>query len=154
DIDVVGRTGLDPIHDAEIPCVINATFEALRLPDFQVQISNRKILGDLLRVARPDPEHLTRVLRVIDKTHREEVEKPREGVATEGVDARVIPAVLDLIRCDSIAEARKILQTAEAGTGGLDELQAVMESAIALGMPEARLRPNFAIARGLDYYTG
>jgi len=29
-----------------------------------------------------------------------------------------------------------------------------MESAITLGMPEARLRPNFAIARGLDYYTG
>jgi len=154
DIDVVGRSTLDPIHDAEIPCVINATFEALKLPDFQVQISNRKILGDLIRVAQPDPEQLTKALRAIDKSDRNEVEKTREALAAEGVDARVIPAVLDLTRCDSVAEARKILQTAGAQTGGLDELQAVMESAIALGMPEARLRLNFAIARGLDYYTG
>src|SRR6185503_7220204 len=28
------------------------------------------------------------------------------------------------------------------------------DSALALGMPEGRLRPNFRIARGLDYYTG
>ncbi|MBI1918170.1 MAG: ATP phosphoribosyltransferase regulatory subunit, partial [Planctomycetes bacterium] len=85
---------------------------------------------------------------------RDEVEKTREALAAEGVDARVIPAVLDLVRCDSVGAARKILQTAGAETGGLDELQAVMESAIALGMPEGRLRLNFAIARGLDYYTG
>ena len=30
----------------------------------------------------------------------------------------------------------------------------VIDSTIALGMPEKRIRPNFAIARGLDYYTG
>ena len=154
DIDVVGRGTLDPIHDAEIPCVINATFEALKLPDFQVQISNRKILGDLIRVAQPDPEQLTRALRAIDKGDRDEIEKTRAALAAEGVDARIIPAVLDLVRCDSVADARKILQSAGAATAGLDELQAVMESAITLGMPEARLRPNFAIARGLDYYTG
>src|SRR5437764_8422028 len=29
DIDIVGRGSLEPIHDAEIPCVINATFTAL-----------------------------------------------------------------------------------------------------------------------------
>jgi histidyl-tRNA synthetase len=154
DIDVVGRGTLDPIHDAEIPCVISATFEALKLPDFQVQISNRKILGDLIRVAQPDPEQLTRALRAIDKGDRDEIEKTRAALAAEGVDARIIPAVLDLVRCDSVADARKILQSSGAATAGLDELQAVMESAVALGMPEARLRPNFAIARGLDYYTG
>src|SRR5207248_1220423 len=75
DIDVVGRSSLDPIHDAEIPCVINATFEALKLPDFQVQISNRKILGDLIRIARPDPELLTRALRAIDKSDRNVVDE-------------------------------------------------------------------------------
>jgi histidyl-tRNA synthetase len=154
DIDIVGRTTLDPIHDAEIPCVINATFEALKLPDFQVQVSNRKILGDLIRVAQPDPALLTGALRAIDKSDSADIEKTREALVAVGVDVRVIPAVLDLVRCDSVAAARTILQTAGAQTGGLDELQAVMESALALGMPEARLRPNFAIARGLDYYTG
>jgi histidyl-tRNA synthetase len=154
DIDVVGRTSLDPIHDAEIPCVINATFEALGLPDFQVQISNRKVLGDLIAVAGLGPDQLACVLRAIDKSSREEEEKTRKSLAAEGVEAGLIPAILDLTRCDSIPEARRILQTAGAATNGLDELQAVVENAIALGMPESRLRLNFAIARGLDYYTG
>ena len=37
--------------------------------------------------------------------------------------------------------------------GGSYDWSAV-DNAVALGMPAARLRPNFAIARGLDYYTG
>src|SRR5207253_2019589 len=36
DVDIIGRGSLDVIHDAEIPCVINSTFEALRLPDFRI----------------------------------------------------------------------------------------------------------------------
>ncbi len=154
DIDVVGRGTLDPIHDAEIPCVINATFEALGLPDFQVQISNRKILGDLIIVREVGPEPLARALRAIDKTGRKDVEKTRQALAAEGVDAGLIPAILDLVQCDSLTGARGILKQAGAATAGLDELEAVIASAVALGMPEKRLRPNFAIARGLDYYTG
>jgi histidyl-tRNA synthetase len=154
DVDIIGRSSLDLIHDAEIPCVINSTFEALGLPEFQVQISNRKILADLLQVKEVGASQLANVLRAIDKTDRAGADATRSALEAEKVDADLIPAILDLIPCRQLADARRVLQAAGAATAGLDELQTVIESTIALGMPETRIRPNFAIARGLDYYTG
>jgi histidyl-tRNA synthetase len=154
DVDVVGRGSLNIIHDAEIPCVINGVFEALSVPEFQVQISNRKILGDLLNVKEVGPEPLVGTLRAIDKTGRAGIDKTREVLGKEGVAAHLIPAILDLIQCADLSGARAILAGAGAATDGLDELQTVIDNAVALGMPASRLRPNFAIARGLDYYTG
>jgi histidyl-tRNA synthetase len=154
DVDIIGRGTLDLIHDAEIPCVINSTFEALRLPEFQVQISNRKVLGDLLQVKQIGPDQLVEVLRAIDKTDREGAEATRKALAKTEIDQDLIPAILDLIQCRQMADARRVLQTAGAAMTGVDELHAVIENTIALGMPESRIRPNFAIARGLDYYTG
>ena len=154
DVDVVGRGSLDPIHDAEMPCVINATFEALGIPDFKVQISNRKVLGDLLAARSVGRDPLGPALRAIDKTDRLGIDQTRKALADEGIDAELIPAVIDLIQCPDIAEARRVLTAAGAPLTGIDELQAVIDGALALGMPEQRLRLNFAIARGLEYYTG
>src|SRR6516164_7519184 len=91
DVDVVGRGSLNIIHDAEIPCVINGVFEALSVPEFQVQISNRKILGDLLNVKEVGPEPLVGTLRAIDKTGRAGIDKTREVLGKEGVAAHLIP---------------------------------------------------------------
>jgi histidyl-tRNA synthetase len=97
---------------------------------------------------------LTAALRAIDKTGRAGIDKTREVLAKEGVAANLIPAIIDLIQCQDMAGARTILERAGAAREGLDELQTVIDNAVALGMPAERLRPNFAIARGLDYYTG
>ncbi len=154
DIDVIGRGSLDVIHDAEIPCVINATFTALGLPDFRVHVSNRKILSDLLSVREVSPDQLVCILRAVDKSHDAGPEKTREAFADEGVHEELVPAIMDLIDLQSIDEAREVFATVNAPTEGLDELQSVIDYAVALGMPESRLRPDFRIARGLDYYTG
>src|SRR5947209_4957477 len=154
DVDIIGRGALDPIHDAEIPCVINSTFEALGLPDFQIQLSNRKVLADLLRARNLGPEQLAPVLRAIDKTDRAGLDATRKALADEKIDADLVPAIVDLVQCRQIADARGVLARVGAPMHGIDELQTVMDSTIALGMPAQRIRPNFAIARGLDYYTG
>jgi histidyl-tRNA synthetase len=154
DIDVIGRGSLDLIHDAEIPCVINSAFSALKLPEFQVRISNRKVLGNLLSVRKVEDDQLVRVLRAIDKSHNAGKEKTLASFSEERVASELTPAIMALIECTSIAEARKIFAAAKAPTEGLDELQSVIENAMTLGMPESRLRPDFRIARGLDYYTG
>lgn len=154
DVDIIGRGSLDLIHDAEIPCVINSTFEALGLPEFQVQISNRKVLADLLAVKQLGAEQLVLVLRAIDKADRDGLEATRAALEQEKMAADLVPAILDLIQCRQIADARRILQSVNAAMTGVDELQAVIDNTLALGMPAERIRPNFAIARGLDYYTG
>ncbi len=154
DIDVIGRNSLDLIHDAEIPCVINSAFSALGLPEFQVRVSNRKVLGDLLSTKQVGDDQLFRVLRAIDKSHDAGAETTRETFEQEEVAPELTPAIMDLIHCETIDAARKVFASVEAPTDGLDELQSVIDNALTLGMPEARIRPDFRIARGLDYYTG
>ena len=154
DIDVIGRGSLDLMHDAEIPCAINSTFSALGLPEFEVRISNRKVLGDLLSAKAVEGDQLVRVLRAIDKSHNAGAEKTRAAFEAEGVTPELTPAIMDLIDCATIDEARKAFAMVDAPTNGLDELQSVIDSALTLGMPETRIRPDFRIARGLDYYTG
>jgi histidyl-tRNA synthetase len=154
DVDIIGRGSLDAFHDAEIPCVIQATFEALGLPDFQIHMSNRKVLADLLQARAVVPGQLQAALRAIDKSQSASPDETRQTLAREGVEERLIPAILDLLQCEGAADARRVFETFGAPTAGLDELQAVYENALALGLPPGRIRLNFAIARGLDYYTG
>ncbi len=182
DIDIVGRTSLESIHDAEIPCVINATFTALGLPDFNVYVSNRKILRDLstggqapiraatIRAATIRAATIRAVpFRAVPFRASRSSAAPcgpsTRPTATawtklarrwseEGVPANLVPAIMDLVQCPGIAEAEQVFAAAGIASQGLTELRSVIDSAVALGMPEGRLRPNFRIARGLDYYTG
>lgn len=154
DVDIIGNGTLDVIHDAELPCVINSTFEALGLPDFRVRVSNRKVLGDLLNRKVGNKDQLTNVLRAIDKTDRDGLEATRAELGREGISEEVIPVILDFIQCKDVKDARTILEQNDCDMQGIDELQTVMETAVDLGMPAERLVPDFSIARGLDYYTG
>lgn len=154
DVDIIGRGSLDPIYDAEMPCVINATFEACGFPDFRVLVSNRRVLDDLLKTRAGGADQLPGALRAIDKSLRDGVEKTRESLAKEGVSSELIPAIIDLIECPALDEAKKILVRCGAELAGFNDLARLIENAVALGMPERRLQPCFAIARGLDYYTG
>jgi len=154
DIDVVGRNSLDLMHDAEMPCVINAIFTELGIPEFEIRISNRKILGAIVAKAGLDDEQLAAVLRAVDKCQKIGLEKTQQELENEGVSGDIIPALMALIEAKTINEARDVLLNQAADEVGLDELQAVMDNATALGMPAGRMRPDFSIARGLDYYTG
>jgi histidyl-tRNA synthetase len=153
DIDIIGRNTLDPIHDAEVACVINSTFEALKIPEFQIHLSNRRILGDLLSSLQCEPRQLVSVLRAIDKSHRQGEEQTRRALAGEGVRPEQMTPILELIGCHSVADARMVLTTAKSSLAGLEELEQLLKHAESLGMPAGRLRPDFTIARGLDYYT-
>ena len=44
DIDVIGKDKLDPAYDAELPAIIVQIFEELKIGDFTIHFSNRKIL--------------------------------------------------------------------------------------------------------------
>jgi len=154
DVDVVGRGSLDLVHDAEMPCIIHSTLQALGVPDFQVQVSNRKVLNALLAAEGIPEGQEAEVLRAVDKSDRETEDGTRRILHEAGLAEEAISRIVQLKACRSIDEASAVLRRAGAGTEGLEELEDVLEHAMALGMPPERIRPNFAIARGLDYYTG
>src|SRR5512138_2605008 len=48
DIDIIGKDKLSPAYDAELPAIIVQIFEELKIGDFTIHFSNRKILLGLL----------------------------------------------------------------------------------------------------------
>ncbi|MGP2481196.1 hypothetical protein ACTUM2_15460, partial [Listeria monocytogenes] len=68
DIDVIGKDKLDAGYDAEIPAIIVQIFEELKIGDFTIHFSNRKILRGLLNgFGITDEEKQKLILREIDK---------------------------------------------------------------------------------------
>lgn len=153
DIDVIGRRSLDLIHDAEIPCVINTTFDALRIPEFRVHVATRRIWNEVFDALRIDQTQGKLILRAIDKFDRAPDEAER-ALQQASPAQRERDAVLALVRSSTFEEAEEQLAELSAPRGGIDALATVVDGAVALGMPRDRIRPDFSIARGLDYYTG
>lgn len=154
DIDIVGAGSLDLVHDAEILAVVNAVFDALQVPRFEIRVSNRKVLDGLFAARSLTPDQATAGLRTIDKHGRQQIEATHAALVAEGFAPDLAGAVTELIESESLSEARKVLQREGAPTDGVDELDVVIDSSLQLGIQPSRLRVDYAIARGLDYYTG
>ena len=160
DIDVIGKDKLDAGFDAELPAIIVQIFEELKIGNFTINFSNRKILLGLLAgfgVADPETQKLT--LREIDKLDKIGKDKVRESMMGLGLTNDQAEKVLNLIAfTGSKDEALQLLRAQNCSNElfqqGLKELEHVVASLRALGTPEKRTRLNLAIARGLDYYTG
>src|SRR5690606_38897018 len=67
DIDVIGKDALSIRHDAEIPAVINAVFEALAIGEFTIQLNHRKLLRGWFEGLGIAGEGQLLVLRELDK---------------------------------------------------------------------------------------
>src|SRR5580704_10674301 len=85
DIDVVGKDKLDPAFDAEIPAIIVQIFEELKVGDFTIHFSNRKILRGLLAgLGIEDEEKQKLILREIDKLDKIGAAKVHEAMVALG----------------------------------------------------------------------
>jgi histidyl-tRNA synthetase len=160
DIDVIGKDKLDPAYDAELPAIIVEIFTELGLTDFTIHFSNRKILLGLLEAWGITAfETQTLIVREIDKLDKIGNDKVRESVLELGLAPQAADKLLSLIVLrgtkEEVLEALRALNIeTKSFAEGLRELEVMVASLRALGVPEERTRINLAIARGLDYYTG
>ena len=163
DIDVIGKDTLSSRHDAEIPAVISAVFEALAIGDFTIQLNHRKLLRGFFEAQGiGEGDRQVSVLRELDKLDKRGEDAVRATL--EGGDFSLEPDVVgrllgfSRIRSHGHDEALATLAALGGGTPlfeeGRAELRAVLEQLRALGVPESRYALNLSIARGLDYYTG
>lgn len=163
DIDVIGKDRLSIRHDAEMPAVIHAVFKDLAIGPFTIELNHRKLIrGFFESIGIADPERQTLVLREVDKLDKR---GPAAVAATLAAPPFALdPAVIDRLmafvatRTSGLEDARARLAPLVAAGGtlgeGAAELREVIELVHALGVPESDVAINFAIARGLDYYTG
>jgi histidyl-tRNA synthetase len=160
DIDVIGKDKLDPAYDAEIPAVIVNVFEKLGIGDFTIHFSNRKILVGLLAgFGINSSEQQKLILREIDKIDKIGPEKLKPLLGEAGLSARHSDDLLGLIAHEgstekTLVDLRTLASDQPPFREGLAELEQMVASLKALGVPEKRVRLNLKIARGLDYYTG
>jgi histidyl-tRNA synthetase len=160
DIDVIGKDKLDAAYDAELPAIIVRIFEELKVGDFTMHYSNRKVLlGLLANAGITEAEKQQLVLREIDKFDKIGADKVRVTLTEFGLAATFIDNLLRLISHkggtqEIIAELRGQKNENPVFRQGLAELAQMADALRALGVPEKRTQLNLKIARGLDYYTG
>ncbi|MBN1336387.1 MAG: histidine--tRNA ligase [Deltaproteobacteria bacterium] len=157
DVDVVGSSS--PVADAECIAVVDAALTALDLGEFEIRVNHRRVLRAMADVTGVGHKE-TDVLVALDKIER----VGREGVDAEWA-ARGLPpratarlwALLDLAPAaarplDALAALEPALS--EEGRAAVRDLERILHLVGALGVPEARIRFDPTLARGLDYYTG
>lgn len=162
DIDVIGKDALSARYDAEIPAVIAAVFEALKIGEFTIALNHRKLLRGYFEGQGIADAQQAPVLREIDKLDKRGEDAVRATLAGEGfgLPAAVVERLMAFSRVRSHGhdDALARLDALGAGTAlfeqGRDELRDVLQRLRAMGVAESRYALNLSIARGLDYYTG
>lgn len=170
DIDTVGSGSM--LADVELIAALCDALEALGIPRFVVRVNNRKLLNALMAFAGIDSSKIHQVFRVLDKLERQGMKAVRQeltlgrtdesgdkipglGLAPSSVDRieqfLLISHETRLEALDAVAELFKdIPEAAEA----IAELREIDRHLTNLRRDEHQVRFDFAIARGLDYYTG
>ncbi len=161
DVDIVGSGSL--LADAECVAVDNDVLSTLGAANFVIKINNRKILTGVLEemiFERYGPDIGPSVLRTMDKLPAMGEETVRELLAA---DNQLTPDVIDRLfgflgiqgtNEEMLAGAESLIGSSTSGAEGLSELREVVGYAAGLRIPPGRVKVDFSIARGLDYYTG
>src|SRR6185436_6905344 len=87
DIDVINRDTLSYLAEAEIPSVIYSVFREMQIGEFRIRINNRKALKGILQQFGVPQEKAAAVLRILDKTEKEERAAILAQLGQEGLGA-------------------------------------------------------------------
>ena len=154
DIDIIGHNDLSIYNDAILPFVMYKAFEKLDLPALTFHINNRKLLNGFFQSLEIDDT--TEVLRTIDKKDKIGIEKT-QSLLSEIVGEDKAEEILAFIQ--NPAEGHDLIASLKEFDGndlykdGLEEFAIVYDYMLAFGVPEANIKIDLAITRGLDYYT-
>jgi len=159
DADIVGSTSL--INEAELLCIYQSAFHALKIPGIAIKINSRKVLAGLAECC--NGTHLltdiTVALDKLDKIGREGVEKElvQRGLSEEQVT--FIFRYLDIkegSNDEKLTRMSELLKESSVGRDGIEELRNTLtyHAALCNETPESKVIIDFTLARGLNYYTG
>ncbi|PWH86169.1 histidine--tRNA ligase [Brumimicrobium oceani] len=156
DADVVGSDSL--LFEVDFIQIFDEVLSALKVPDFTVQINNRKILSGIAEVTKEE-DKIIDITVAIDKLDK----IGEEGVVKELIEKNVSQEAIDKIRPlfsltgdtqKMLTFMREFLAESEIGMKGIEELEYVFQKTEILGLKNAKLEFDVTLARGLNYYTG
>lgn len=157
DADIVGSPSM--MADAEIVSIMAEALVAVGLPNFEIQISHRRLLEGIARAAGVPDEQSATIYRSVDKLGKIGAAGVRSELFERGIEPDAADKVLDAVteQADTrslLASLRDRLDRAPSAVAALDELDQLFSLLDALGVPNSSVRLDVSLARGLDYYTG
>src|SRR5690554_4646991 len=156
DADVVGSDSL--LFEVDFIQIFDEVLSRLKIPDFTIQINNRKILSGIAEVTGEE-DKIIDITVAIDKLDK----IGEEGVIKELIKKEVSSTAIEQIRplfnltgdtTKMLEFMRDFLANSEIGKKGIEELEYVFEKTKILGLQNAKLVFDVTLARGLNYYTG
>jgi histidyl-tRNA synthetase len=154
DADIVGSASM--LADAEIVTMIYAALTALGFRNFVTNINNRKILAGIGAYAGVPNELLGGLYRSIDKLEKIGRAGVREEMLQNQIPRAVVDKMMELIAIapDALGELRERLGDVPIAMEGIGELEELATYLADSGVPRANYQFDFAMVRGLSYYTG
>ena len=154
DADIVGSKSM--LADAEIVTMIYTALQALGFKSFVTKINNRKILTGIGQYAGVPNEMLGGLYRSIDKLEKIGADGVREEMAKSQIPTEAIDRMMKLIALppNAFGELMELIGNIAIALEGLDELEQLATFLGDAGVPRANYQFDFAMVRGLAYYTG
>ncbi|BAY89137.1 MULTISPECIES: histidine--tRNA ligase [unclassified Tolypothrix] len=162
DIDVVARSQLSLLYDAQMPAIITEIFEAINIGDFLIRINNRKILTGFFQSLGIAENQIKTCISIIDDLEKIGEAKVKQQLGKEGISPEQTQKIIEFINIkgsvyevlDKLKHLSQNLPDAEQLSLGVNEIETVIAGVRNLGVPEKRFCIDLSIARGLNYYTG
>lgn len=157
DADSVGSASM--LADAETINVIYEILNRLGFRDFVTKINNRKILTGVGEFSGVSKEQLPALYRSIDKLDRIGLDGVKMELQENAIADDVIARMLDLLQVRGESRAQLVLlkdrlADSPAALQGIIELEELIGYLDVLGIPTDNYQVDFAMVRGLEYYTG
>jgi histidyl-tRNA synthetase len=148
DIDIVGSESM--LADAEVIACTISCFNALGFKNFIVRLNNRKILTELLKIAKVSENKITDTLRSVDKLQKIGIEGVKKELEEKGISKDSIKKIIEFIEIKG--EPEKVFKEIE-NLEGAKELKEIISYLKTLRF-DSKVKIDLSLARGLDYYTG
>jgi histidyl-tRNA synthetase len=151
DADILGSYSTD--CEVELLLMATEVLKGFDLPEYRLVINNRKILEAQVRVSGIPAEKKADALRALDKLHKIGKDGVKEEFVKYGLTEAQFESFFATVVVDTLEEAAARVSGDEAGGKGVAELQEIFAKAARLGFAD-KLKFDWTLVRGLDYYTG
>ncbi len=157
DVDTVGIE--EVIADAEIIALMIDVFKAIEFNDVEVRINSRKILRGMVVGAGLPVDGEQEICRSIDKLEKEGLEAVTNELVDKGFEKDGVDTIKNLLADRITGENALELLRSRLGDNdslgeGIEEINCILTILTEMNIPEDKAVFDFALARGLDYYTG
>jgi ATP phosphoribosyltransferase regulatory subunit len=152
-VELIGDS--QPAIDAELIDLCHATMRAAGLDGFRIDVSHRRVAGDLLDRLSLEPEQREALVGLLARKDRGGVESMLAQRDTEPALAAAVAALCDLYGPPAIMQRAATVLEAAGARSGLERLEAVL--AVLEQTSKAAFEAvdvDLGETRGFDYYTG